>query len=75
MFSVTHESITVPVGRNRKIRTTMKANHLSALWEKNRKLKQTEVAERGLKTYFFLLAFVVATMLWCEEDGRGELKI
>ena len=29
MFSMTHESITVPVGRDRKIRTTMKASQIA----------------------------------------------
>ena len=29
MFSMTHESFTVPVGRDRKIRTTMKANQIA----------------------------------------------
>ena len=31
MFSVTHESITVPMGRDRKIRTTMKADQIAGL--------------------------------------------
>ena len=61
MFSMTHESITVPMGRDRKICTTMIANQIAELVivppEKKQKTKQTEVAERGLRTYFFLLAF------------------
>ena len=29
MFSATHESVTVPVGRDRKIRTTLIANEIA----------------------------------------------
>ena len=31
MFSMTHESITVPKGRDKKICTTMKANQIAGL--------------------------------------------
>ena len=29
MFSATHESVIVPVGRDRKIRTTLRANQIA----------------------------------------------
>lgn len=57
MFSATHESVTAPVGRDRKIRTAVRTNHIAGFvtvpFEKEIKDNVYKKAYAVFSFYFF----------------------